>query len=114
MKLCDYCLRESDRLWIRQTREFFLIRLPPDSRKVHIHRGYWAACVYCRPLVAAGDWRSTAARSITSSKTPLTPRSQELIKDAHFCVMQAFETPDEIEWHEGERGPQLKDLPPIA
>lgn len=75
-------------------------------------RGYWAACVFCQPLVAAGDYRSLAARwHSVLRRRKIDPFVQDLFR----LLASAYESNDDIYWEEPwPWRPALADLPPIS
>lgn len=91
---CDYCTRESDRLWIRATRGFCL---RVGGGMLVVDAGAWGSCVFCKPLVDAGDFRATAARAAILIAGP--PAS--FFEPTHMVVMQCFEDSPEDLWEAG-------------
>lgn len=99
---CDYCGAPSDRLWGQWIRACTL--LPGSMRQVRLPDPcHWWACVYCRPLITAGDLRALTARVMVL--IPSIPPTEHKHFQALYEAIQAAASGEVAYWEAGQPWP---------
>lgn len=100
--LCDFCGRDSDRLWCRKVRPVCL-ETAPRHRMIY-DGGHWNACVYCEPMVKERDIPLLVAR-ILSIKREFSEMPRQFFDRMYAVIFAAMADGGPVLWMAGEKWP---------
>ncbi len=99
---CDFCSRESDRLWCREVSPF--VANMSQGREIIYDGGNWNACVFCNPMVEARDMAPLIARvKIIDPDCAKVPTAA--LEALYGAVFEHTLLGPVIEWHAGDMFP---------